>query len=511
MYDWFVRNDFPPESVKITGVKGRLNALQGVLSTTYIVDITFTGPEGHQEQKSLFVKVPLTGQSGHNFKDVNIREYAMLSSVLPSLQTYIADHCTDILSLPIPEILYCHYSGDEIHDVFVLENLMSSGFTPYRDGDLKEKTLKSCLECLAQLHGTGLAYKAHLGGKNKVLAQFPDMSEQAQLEDILKQRETRKCIRRNFLPFIKYLEISDPALTNYTGFLSKLQTNLFGIFKVLNTSGLENLLTICHGDAKPDNFMFRKIEIDLEEMECEGLEATLTDWQGGFIGAISNDLMWLIPPFIEANSDDPGLLKFALEYYSSQLHIAVSSFGSSVSAVGLPETQTQLTKMITRGFIVEMFNVVVINPIITIPNPPELRNWYRRRIRHEERLKDSIHTCPPAIPTADLIFQKQNFKKFANLYLKLCHCLGAFQELSSINIEIVREKLMKGGDDYQESSIMPDSDEHENDVYEDEEKELSDLDVPLHKENQDEEKATSFWTRFINWVVSIFFPCRNKE
>jgi len=247
----------------------------------------------------------------------------MLSSVLPSLQTYIADHCTDILSLPIPEILYCHYSGDEIHDVFVLENLMSSGFTPYRDGDLKEKTLKSCLECLAQLHGTGLAYKAHLGGKNKVLAQFPDMSEQAQLEDILKQRETRKCIRRNFLPFIKYLEISDPALTNYTGFLSKLQTNLFGIFKVLNTSGLENLLTICHGDAKPDNFMFRKIEIDLEEMECEGLEATLTDWQGGFIGAISNDLMWLIPPFIEANSDDPGLLKFALEYYSSQLHSCV--------------------------------------------------------------------------------------------------------------------------------------------------------------------------------------------
>ena len=60
--------------------------------------------------------------------------------------------------------------------------------------------------------------------------------------------------------------------------------------------------------------MFRKIEIDLEEMECEGLEGILIDWQGATeldlkhsnSGSVSNDLMWLIPPFIEANSDNPG-------------------------------------------------------------------------------------------------------------------------------------------------------------------------------------------------------------
>ena len=66
---------------------------------------------------------------------------------------------------------------------------------------------------------------------------FPKMSEQAQLQDILEKRETRKCIRsqinvinlvlptvtdntqprRNFLPFLKYLEICDPSLTSYTG------------------------------------------------------------------------------------------------------------------------------------------------------------------------------------------------------------------------------------------------------------------------------------------------------
>ena len=88
---------------------------------------------------------------------------------------------------------------------------------------------------------------------------------------------------------------------------------------------------------------------------------------------------------------------------------------------GLPESVEDLTKSITRGFIVELLNVVIINPIIQvgtslrinlslvdvkirffkksnqsplgdvahiqIPAPPSLRNWYRRRMRHEERLK----------------------------------------------------------------------------------------------------------------------------
>lgn len=57
-----------------------------------------------------------------------------------------------------------------------------------------------------QLHGTAMAFKLQQGGVDEVLAEFPNMSEQAQLQDILEKRETRKCIRRNFLPFIKYLK-----------------------------------------------------------------------------------------------------------------------------------------------------------------------------------------------------------------------------------------------------------------------------------------------------------------
>ena len=29
--------------------------------------------------------------------------------------------------LSIPELLYCHYQGDEVHDVLVIENLVETG------------------------------------------------------------------------------------------------------------------------------------------------------------------------------------------------------------------------------------------------------------------------------------------------------------------------------------------------------------------------------------------------
>ena len=61
-------------------------------------------------------------------------------------------------------------------------NLNNPGFSPFKDGDLKEENLMSCLECLAQLHGTGIAYKLFLGGKKELLEEFPDMQEQAQIK-----------------------------------------------------------------------------------------------------------------------------------------------------------------------------------------------------------------------------------------------------------------------------------------------------------------------------------------
>ena len=94
----------------------------------------------------------------------------------------------DVLRLPIPEIIYSAYSDDPATDVFVLENLLSSGYESYKEGDLEDETLlKSCLECLAQLHGTGVAYKLHLGGADKIMEKFPKMEEQAQIKVVREQ------------------------------------------------------------------------------------------------------------------------------------------------------------------------------------------------------------------------------------------------------------------------------------------------------------------------------------
>ena len=41
----------------------------------------------------------------------------------------------------------------------------------------------------------------------------------------------------------------------------------------------------------------------------------------------------------------------------------------SVTKAGLPESPEELTKRITRGFIVELLNVVIINPIIQVGGP----------------------------------------------------------------------------------------------------------------------------------------------
>ena len=61
------------------------------------------------------------------------------------------------------------------HDVFVLGNLLADEYANFDEKkDFDDDHLKSLLECLAQLHGTGLAYKHKVGGSHHQLkAEFP--------------------------------------------------------------------------------------------------------------------------------------------------------------------------------------------------------------------------------------------------------------------------------------------------------------------------------------------------
>ena len=40
--------------------------------------------------------------------------------------------------------------------------------------------------------------------------------------------------------------------------------HILSVITMLENSGFEKLVTFCHGDAKPNNFLFRNIEVDIE-------------------------------------------------------------------------------------------------------------------------------------------------------------------------------------------------------------------------------------------------------
>ena len=52
----------------------------------------------------------------------------------------------------------------------------------FRAVELKGDNLKASLKCLAHLHGTGLAYKHHIGGQIQLLREFPEMREPALIQ-----------------------------------------------------------------------------------------------------------------------------------------------------------------------------------------------------------------------------------------------------------------------------------------------------------------------------------------
>merc|ERR1711892_298310 len=199
--DWIIKNERDVDKIKISWVEALLNGEQGLLSTTFIVDVFFQEEEeGDEEKKSIFVKIPLIGEASKNFKQVNVREYEMFTNVLPELQKYLEETCDGFFCMGVPEVIYCYYSGDEVHDAFIIENLVETGFLTCTTKDLHvdnngKDYLKSTLETLSQLHGTGLHFKKSLDGNKGVLDRFPKIEEQIQIKDILKNKESRTFLR----------------------------------------------------------------------------------------------------------------------------------------------------------------------------------------------------------------------------------------------------------------------------------------------------------------------------
>ena len=115
----------------------------------------------------------------------------------------------------MPEVIHASYNqkghkfqpeiiNSQYENVFVLENLLETGFENYNNvTSLDESHMMAVLECLSQLHGTGMAYKLYSVSEDsntndsssneqtmnsrrmsKLKEEFPVLEEQIQLKGI---------------------------------------------------------------------------------------------------------------------------------------------------------------------------------------------------------------------------------------------------------------------------------------------------------------------------------------
>ena len=238
--------------------------------------------------------------------------------------------------------------------------------------------------------------------------------------------------------------------------MKKMETYLFKILKVLDDSGVANLNTLCHGDAKPNNFMFRKIDIDfgdtedeeLQGFKCEGVESMLIDWQMGFLGSVCNDLMWSMYPFFEVNNHDKELYEFAFRHYYDELKNVLDTFSSNLSSFGLPEEFGEFRSLIRRGFVLEFLIVTVLRPVLNITKPDEVLKWHEKMLKYDQmKAKGGIHAMlarnKPKLPPQENVFDNPRYMEFLQFYFQIATALGAFQELGLIYFELMKDGLFK--------------------------------------------------------------------
>ena len=53
------------------------------------------------------------------------------------------------------------------------------------------------------------------------------------------------------------MEDADPDVRLHTGYMKKMHKHIVKVIEALENCGYEKFLSLAHGDAKPNNFMFR--------------------------------------------------------------------------------------------------------------------------------------------------------------------------------------------------------------------------------------------------------------
>ena len=256
--------------------------------------------------------------------------------------------------------------------------------------------------------------------------------------------------------------------------MSKFNKFLFPVFIELeNNEALMNLMTLVHGDAKLDNFLFRKLKEKLDET----YSSMLIDWQGCGFDLVSNDLMWCLYGFVknlpETGDMVHGFVEFSVQTYWDKLREVLGAFGHKFSDLHLPESSDKGVELIKEGFTIEFMKNALVRPVLSLKNRKSLMSWWRKLQRGERA----------PLPKQSEIFKSQSYVNFIFLYFKIATEINVFSNLASSLLALVKESILNGIQNF-------DNDIESEDESEDEELEQSDKIAVFQNSGNEENEET---------------------
>ena len=113
---------------------------------------------------------------------------------------------------------------------------------------------------MASVHATAFAYQTALGGRLSFLTRFPLIKE----DNMPKAKLMKDNVEDHLEAYLDYMGLVAPDIGPQAAFLKKFHRFLLGIFHDLQKDKeMWKLKIMVHGDSKIDNFMFRKVSMDV--------------------------------------------------------------------------------------------------------------------------------------------------------------------------------------------------------------------------------------------------------
>ena len=264
----------------------------------------------------------------------------------------------------------------------------------------------------------------------------------------------------------------------------------------LEGGDIQKLATLVHGDAKLDNFLFKKVKENLEETYT----AMLIDWQGCGFDLVSNDLMWCLYGFVknlpETGDMIHGFVDYSVQTYWGKLSEVLAAFGDNFSDFNLPERPEAGLELIKEGFTLEFLKNALIRPVLSLKNRKKLMKWWRKVERGEE--------APPP-PESD-IFKTETYSSFIFLFFKIATEINVFSHLGKMLMIFMKESLLGDKRDMSEENESQDEEDFESDDEEEQIVENTSEETPVEQVSESRSED-NFVLSIIEDILDKTFTC----